>query len=168
METFFIAFRKYVRETDYLEKNMADQNQTVYIQKEQGPGCLIRGLYFLVVGMWLGAIWMLVAWFFNVTIIGLPVGLAMLNTLPQVMTLRPRRVQTTVTTVNGQTVVHQGNVKQHPFILRALYFLLVGLWLSLVWLIVAWVIAGFTLGLGLPIAFWMFDRVPAITTLARN
>ena len=39
---------------------------------------------------------------------------------------------------------------------------------GLVWLIVAWVIAGFTLGLGLPIAFWMFDRVPAITTLARN
>jgi uncharacterized membrane protein YccF (DUF307 family) len=147
---------------------MAGQNQTVYVQNEKGPGCLIRGLYFLFVGMWLGAIWMLVAWFLNITIIGLPLGLAMLNSLPQVMTLRPRRVQTTVTNVNGQTVVSQGTVRQRPFLVRALYFLLIGFWLSLVWLIVAWVIGGFTLGLGLPIAFWMFDRVPAITTLARN
>jgi uncharacterized membrane protein YccF (DUF307 family) len=146
---------------------MTDQNKTVYVQKEQGPGCLIRGLYFLFIGLWLGAIWMLAAWFFNITIIGLPIGLSMLNSLPQVMTLRPRRVQTTVTTVNGKTVIDQGNVRQRPFLLRALYFILVGFWLSLVWLIIAWVIAGFTLGLGLPVAFWMFDRVPAITTLAR-
>jgi uncharacterized membrane protein YccF (DUF307 family) len=69
--------------------------------------------------------------------------------------------------VNGKTVIDQGNVRQRPFLLRALYFILVGFWLSLVWLIIAWVIAGFTLGLGLPVAFWMFDRVPAITTLAR-
>jgi uncharacterized membrane protein YccF (DUF307 family) len=146
---------------------MSNQNATT-ISTERGPGCLIRGLYFLLVGIWLGAIWMLVAWFLNVTIIGLPFGLAMLNSIPQVMTLRPRRVQTTVTNINGQTVIRQDNVRQRPFIIRALYFLLVGFWLSLVWLILAWVIAGFTLGLGLPIAFWMFDRVPAITTLARN
>jgi uncharacterized membrane protein YccF (DUF307 family) len=146
---------------------MSTPNKTVYVQTEQGPGCLIRGLYFLFVGIWLGAIWMLVAWFLNITIIGLPFGLSMLNSLPQVMTLRPRRVQTTVSVVNGTTVVNRGNVRQRPFLLRALYFILIGFWLSLVWLIIAWVIAGVTLGLGLPIAFWMFDRVPAITTLAR-
>jgi uncharacterized membrane protein YccF (DUF307 family) len=147
---------------------MTDQNKTVYIKSEEGPGCLIRGLYFLFIGLWLGAIWMFVAWFFNITIIGLPVGLSMLNTLPQVMTLRPRRVQTTVSVVNGATVVRQGTIAQHPFLLRALYFIVIGFWFSLVWLIIAWIISGFTLGLGLPIAFWMFDRVPAVTTLARG
>lgn len=147
---------------------MSNPNNTTYVSSPQGPGCLIRGLYFLFVGIWLGAIWMFATWFLNITIIGLPIGLAMLNSLPQVMTLRPRRVQTTVTTVNGRTVVDQGNVRQRPFLLRALYFILVGFWFSLVWLIIAWVIAGFSLGLGLPIAFWMFDRVPAVTTLARN
>lgn len=147
---------------------MTDQNKTVTIKSEEGPGCLIRGLYFLFIGLWLGAIWVFVAWFFNITIIGLPVGLAMLNSIPQVMTLRPRRVQTTVSVVNGSTIVKKGTIAQHPFLLRALYFILIGFWFSLVWLIIAWVISGFTFGLGLPIAFWMFDRVPTVTTLARG
>ncbi len=146
---------------------MADQNMNVNIPSTQGPGCLVRGLYFLFVGCWLGAIWMLVAWFLNVTIIGLPLGLAMLNRLPQIMTLRPVRMQTTVTTRNGNTYVDQVPLRQRSFLGRALYFILIGWWFSLVWLIFAWLIAGITLGLGLPIAFWMFDRVPEITTLAR-
>jgi uncharacterized membrane protein YccF (DUF307 family) len=147
---------------------MSDQTKTTYVQTEKGPGCLVRGLYFLVIGMWLGAIWMVIAWFLNITIIGLPIGLAMLNRLPQIMTLKPRRVQTTVTTtVDGKTVIKEKNVHQRPFLLRALYFLLIGFWFSLIWLVIAWAIGGFSLGLGLPIAFWMFDRVPAVTTLAR-
>jgi uncharacterized membrane protein YccF (DUF307 family) len=146
---------------------MSNSNVNVNIPAAQGPGCLVRGLYFIFVGSWLGAIWMIIAWFLNVTIIGLPLGLSMLNRIPQVMTLRPVRVQTTVTTRNGQTTVQQTALRQRPFLLRALYFVLIGFWFSLVWMIIAWLISGVTLGLGLPIAFWMFDRVPQITTLAR-
>ena len=146
---------------------MSDQNNTVYVPSNQGPGCLIRGLYFIFVGSWLGAIWMLAAWFFNITIIGLPLGLAMLNRIPQVMTLRPARVQTRVSVQNGATVINQVPLPQHSFIARALYFILIGWWFSLIWMLVAWAVAGITLGLGLPIAFWMFDRVPQLTTLAR-
>jgi uncharacterized membrane protein YccF (DUF307 family) len=148
--------------------NMSAQNQTVTVSSTKGPGCLVRGLYFLFIGLWLGLVLSFVAWVLNITIIGLPLGLAILNRLPQLMTLRPPRVQTTVTVdANGNPIVHQGGVKQRPFLLRALYFLLIGFWFSLVWLIIAWVIAGLTFGLGLPIAFWMFDRVPQVTTLAR-
>ena len=146
---------------------MANQNVKVNIPSNQGPGCLVRGLYFLFVGSWLGAFWMLAAWLFNVTIIGLPVGLAMLNRIPQIMTLRPSRVQTTVTVRNGAPVVNQTPLRQHSFFLRALYFICIGFWFSLVWMISAWLIAGITLGLGLPAAFWMFDRVPQVTTLTR-
>ena len=58
---------------------MSTQNGTVNITSTQGPGYLVRGLYFIFVGSWLGAIWMLIAWILNITIIGLPLGLAMLN-----------------------------------------------------------------------------------------
>lgn len=146
---------------------MSNQNMTVNIPSNPGPGCLVRGLYFLFVGSWLGAIWMIMAWVFNVTTIGLPLGLAMLNRLPQIMTLRPQRTQTTVSVHNGTAVVHQTPLRQHFFLGRALYFVLIGWWFSLLWLICAWAIACITLGLGLPVAFWMFDRVPEVTTLAR-
>jgi uncharacterized membrane protein YccF (DUF307 family) len=144
-------------------------NQSVPVQvSNPGPGCLVRGLYFIFVGSWLGLIWILAAWFFNLTILGLPLGLAMINRIPQVMTLRPVRVQTLVEVQNGAPVVHQTPLKQAPFLLRALYFIVIGFWLSLVWMLLAWIFTGLTLGLGLPLAFWMFDRVPAITTLARS
>ena len=144
-------------------------NQSVPVQvSNSGPGCLVRGLYFIFVGSWLGLIWILAAWFFNLTILGLPLGLAMINRIPQVMTLRPVRVQTLVEVQNGAPVVHQTPLKQAPFLLRALYFIVIGFWLSLVWMLLAWIFTGLTLGLGLPLAFWMFDRVPAITTLARS
>ncbi len=132
-----------------------------------GPGCLVRGLYFIFVGSWLGLIWVLLAWFFNLTIIGLPLGLAMINRIPQIMTLRPVRTQTTVEVQNGAPVVKQIYLKQPPFILRAFYFILIGFWFSLIWMVLAWIFTAFTLGFGLPLAFWMFDRTPCVTTLAR-
>ena len=63
-------------------------SRTVVIERG-GPGCLLRALWFIFVGGWLALAWIAVAWIFNITIIGLPVGLAMLNRVPQVMTLSP-------------------------------------------------------------------------------
>ncbi|HWQ11796.1 MAG TPA: zinc ribbon domain-containing protein [Roseiflexaceae bacterium] len=140
----------------------------VLAQQPAGPGCLVRGLYFLFVGLWLGFLWTIVAWGLLVTVIGLPLGLLMLNRLPQVMTLKPVRTQTQVTLQGGAVVVGQGALAQQPFWLRALYFLLVGWWLSGLWLGLAWGLVGVSFGLGLPLAFWMFDRTPAIVTLARQ
>lgn len=100
-----------------------------------------------------------------VSIIGLPLGLILLNRLPQMMTLRPNPANAQMVVLsNGQVVVGQGRPQQ-AFIIRAIYFILVGWWLSGIWLATAWAIAGFSFGLGLPISFWMFNRVPAITTL---
>lgn len=147
-------------------EKMSNQSKPV-IMENPGPGCLVRGLYFIFIGLWLGLIWVLAAWFFNLTIIGLPIGLAMINRIPQIMTLRPVRVQTTVEIRDGAPVVRQAPLKQHPFLLRALYFIVIGFWFSLVWTLLAWLLTGLTLGFGLPLAFWMFDRVPAVTTLAR-
>lgn len=140
----------------------------VLAQQAAGPGCLVRTLYFCFVGLWLGALWTGVAWFLLVTVIGLPFGLLMLNRIPQVMTLKPVRIQTQVTSSGGVVMVSQNRVAQHAFWLRTLYFVAVGWWLSGLWLGFAWGLIGVTFGLGLPIAFWMFNRTPAIVTLARQ
>ncbi|WP_240695739.1 hypothetical protein [Candidatus Chloroploca sp. Khr17] len=140
----------------------------ILAQNAAGPGCLVRALYFCFIGLWLGFFWTGIAWLLLVSIIGLPLGLLMLNRIPQVMTLKPVRTVMQVVSDGGVTVVSQGRVAQHPFWLRAIYFIAVGWWFSAFWLSVAWGLIGITLGLGLPIAFWMFDRTPAIVTLDRS
>lgn len=142
-------------------------SQPVVTPVNRGPGCLIRILYFIFVGLWLGGIVTVAAWVLNITIIGMPLGLWLLNRLPQIMTLKPAPRQASVTVENGRVVYQEKDLPPRPFLLRALYFILIGWWFSALWLTLAWLLTGISLGLGLPLAFWMFDQVPAITTLAR-
>jgi len=140
----------------------------IVTQQTNNPGCLVRALYFCVIGLWLGMFWTGIAWLLLVSIIGLPLGIWMLNRIPQIMTLRPVRTQTQVMSIGNVMVAQQGEYAQYPFWLRAVYFVVVGWWLSFLWLLAAWALVGVSFGLGLPLAFWMFDRVPAIVTLARS
>jgi uncharacterized membrane protein YccF (DUF307 family) len=48
---------------------------------------LIRLLYFVVIGWWLSLLWMIASYFLMVTIIGIPLGLMMVNRLPYVFSL---------------------------------------------------------------------------------
>ena len=139
---------------------------TVRIEQEKGPGWLVRALYFVFVGLWLGGVWTAVAWVLVVTIIGLPLGLLMLNRLPQVMTLKSIRSNRYLVQVDGRWIARTVTKDQPLWLVRAIYFILIGWWFSALWLGAAWAISGITLGLGLPLAFWMFDRVPAVTTLS--
>ena len=135
---------------------------TTIFAQDRGPGCLIRVLYFIIFGIWFNGIWAAIAWFLCVTIIGLPLGLWMLNRLPQVTTLQPQR-NDLVITATGHTYTRE--IPQVFWPIRALYFLLVGWWFSAIWLAVAWALC--TVIIGLPFGFWMFNRVPAVVTLAR-
>lgn len=136
---------------------------TTVIREERGVNLLLRAIYFIVFGLWFSAIWASVAWVLCVTVIGLPLGLWMLNRLPQVTTLRPQRADLRIT-ASGE--IYRADIRQRPFIVRALWFVLVGWWLSALWLAAAWALC--TVIIGMPLGFWMFDRVPAVVTLARN
>jgi uncharacterized membrane protein YccF (DUF307 family) len=139
------------------------QTQPVVVQRSDGANLLIRALYFVLVGWWFSAVWAVVAWVLCVTIIGLPLGLYMLNRLPQVVTLKPNRSDLVLTTT-GRVI--ERDLSQLPFLVRAVYFVLIGWWLSAVWIAIAWALNASIVGM--VIGFWMFDRVPALITLARR
>ncbi|MFM9105613.1 MAG: YccF domain-containing protein [Chloroflexota bacterium] len=136
-------------------------SQEPVLFSEGGPNLLIRVVWFLLIGWWLGGILSGVAWFLNATIIGLPIGLWIVNRLPTFITLRPQ---------DRRWVIGDGApkraVRQRPFIVRALYFLLIGWWFSGVWMAVAY--AAMLTIIGFPLAFWMYGRVGAVTTLFRS
>jgi len=137
------------------------------VAKNRNPGCLIQILWFALVGWWAGQAWIAAAYVCMVTIIGIPVGIAMLNYLPKVMALRdPSEVAVTLTYDGGRArVTRVGSAPQHWFIVRALYFVLIGWWVTGLWMEAAYALA--MTYIGLPLAFWMFDCVPGLLTLKR-
>ena len=135
---------------------------TATIVAKKNPGCLVQLVWFALVGWWLGQAWIAVAWFLAATILGMPLAVMMLNRLPEVIALRGE-TELLVQSGGGRTVVMQ--VPQVNILLRALYFLLIGWWASAVWMELAYALCMSIIGL--PIGFWMFDRVPAIVSLRR-
>jgi len=125
------------------------------------PNLLLRMIYFVLVGWWLGGLVSAFAWFLNVTIIGLPLGLWLINRLPTVITLRPQEQERRL---EGDRL--RLGKRQRPFLLRALYFLLIGWWFSGIWMGIAYALVISIIGI--PLAFWMYGRVGAVTTLFRS
>ncbi len=129
------------------------------------PPLILSIIWFLVIGWWASAIWIHVAWILNILILTMPIGLLMLNMVPRVATLREPSREYQVSTDMPGTRFRAVTIRQHTFILRAVYFLVIGWWFSLFWVYGASAIAASVIGL--PIAFWMYNRVPAVTTLRR-
>ena len=125
-------------------------------QRESGPGCL---------GWWLGGIAMILAWVLNVTIIGLPFGLAILNNIPRILTLQPPKREFLVTHSDGKTRIFESNLPQRNFFLRGLYFIFIGWWWSAIWLFIGYLLC-ITIIL-IPLSLEMFRLAPFMTTLKR-
>jgi len=114
----------------------------------------VRALWFVVVGWWLTPILVNVAWLLNVTIILIPLGIKLINLVPTALTLaEPRSLE------------DSDAAGQHSLVVRAIWFVLVGWWLSWLWANVA---AALSLTIiGIPVAIWMFNRLPYVTSLYR-
>ncbi len=140
--------------------------ERVLVREGGGLPWIVRALWFLFFGWELTGVWILVAWFLNLTIIGLPLGLWMLDRVPQVLTLKPRSGVVIAEIRDGGVWVRSGELRQRSWLVRLPYFLLVGWWLSLAWAAVAWLLCASIIGL--PVGIWMLHRLPAVTTLWRG
>jgi uncharacterized membrane protein YccF (DUF307 family) len=116
---------------------------------------LVRALWFVVVGWWATPLVINVAWFLNATIVLLPLGIKLINLVPTVLTLKEPQSLLDPETARGQ----------HSLLVRALYFVAFGWWLSWLWANVAAFFA--VTVVGLPVAYWMFNRLPFVTSLYR-
>jgi uncharacterized membrane protein YccF (DUF307 family) len=139
---------------------------TARVQQAQQFPFILRVLWFIFIGWHITLWWILIAWFLNLTIIGLPAGLWMLNRVPLVLTMRTIRGYNVATGSGDQVEWHYEDVPQHPFVVRAIYFLLVGWWFSLLYSLLAWLLCVSIIGL--PLGVWMFNRLPQVTTLMRQ
>lgn len=125
---------------------------------------LIRVIWFFIIGWELSGVWILIAWALNLTIIGLPLGLWMIDRVPQVLTLKARSGAWLVNKKNG---VSQFLPKRQPsLVVRAFYFVLIGWWFSLLWAGLAWALCATIIGL--PLGVMMLHALPTVTTLHQN
>ncbi len=115
----------------------------------------VRVLWFVLIGWWLTPVVINIAWLLNATVILLPFGIALVNLVPTVLTLKEPRSLGESTAAHGQ----------RSLLVRAVYFVLIGWWLSWLWANIAVVLA--VTIVGLPVAIWMLNRLPAVVSLYR-
>jgi uncharacterized membrane protein YccF (DUF307 family) len=137
-----------------------------YVRQEPSVPFILRVLWFFLIGWHVTLYWIVAAWVLNLTIIGMPLGLWMLNRVPLVLTLRPP-IGYTVAQVRDSQIVewHRQGKPQVFFLIRLIYFLLIGWWFSLIWSLLAWLLCVSIIGL--PFGVLMFNRLPGVTTLMR-
>ncbi|AWB26752.1 hypothetical protein [Halococcoides cellulosivorans] len=114
---------------------------------------IVRLVWFLVVGWWATGVLTTLAWLASITIVGLPLGIKLINLVPRVVSLK-RRAE-----IDGE------RTSQHGLFVRAVWFVAIGWWASGLWLSVAYAFAVSVIGL--PVAIWMYDRVPWVLSLYR-
>ena len=161
----------------YSQQSMPMMQQNIYMQpaapnvvqvniNQKQPGFLMRALYFIFIGWWAGFWWLQFGYLLCLLVVTLPLGLVMLNRLPQVLTLRPNNQQVNVTVVGNVTTINVGGVQQQSFLIRALYYVFIGFWLGYIWASVGYSLC-LTI-LGMPLGLIMLNRLPMVLTLRRN
>ena len=97
------------------------------IETSNGPNLVVRALWYLLVGWWLTAFAMALAWIATIVIVGLPLTFWLVNRIPTFLTLRPRRQRFIATTdASGVTRYEKLSTEQSGLLVRAAWFIFVG------------------------------------------
>jgi uncharacterized membrane protein YccF (DUF307 family) len=57
-------------------------NRTLTMETKSGPNIVIRAIWFLFIGWWLSGLVSAISWLAMLTIIGLPIGIYLINRIP--------------------------------------------------------------------------------------
>ncbi|MFC7075060.1 YccF domain-containing protein [Haloarcula halophila] len=116
------------------------------------PPLLVRAVWFLFVGWWLTGLWLAAAWLLNLTLVGIPLGIALINRVPLVVSLKRR-----------DPPVAERTTESYSWPVRAVWFVCIGWWASALWTAAAYAV---TLTIvGIPVAVWMHARLPFVVSL---
>lgn len=149
----------------------------VNVNAQQGANGCVRAIYFVFIGWWVGFWCLEIGFLLCMLIVTLPLGLMILNRLPQIMTLKPstKTVQTNVNVTSAMAVggvtnavnvnVSVTGVQQRPLLLRAIYYIFVGWWVGYLWASLAYFFC-LTI-LGLPLGIMMLNQLPVVLTLRK-
>jgi uncharacterized membrane protein YccF (DUF307 family) len=130
-------------------------------------GLFVRALYYVFIGWWLSGVLMFAAGVCIASVVLLPAGLALVNRLPQVMTLRPRStVLNAAMLADGSMQYTVGSAEQRSMLVRTIYFCCVGWWAGMFVMLAAWLLS--VLIVTMPLGLMLLNRVPAAVTLRRN
>ncbi len=142
-------------------------NPPVILETSSGPNVVFRALWYLLVGWWLTAILMTVAWVAAIVIVGLPLTFWLVNRIPTALTLRPRRKHfLAVTDTAGITRYTKLSTPQSGLLVRSAWFIFVGWWASFFWMVGAYF---FLLTIiGIPLGLMMINRLPFVFSLHRG
>lgn len=137
------------------------------VELKTGPPIVVRVIWYVFIGWWLTGLVMALAWFAAVIIVGLPLTFYLVNRIPTVLTLRPRREQyVAYTGTDGITRYQHLETEQVEPLVRAVYFLVIGWWAALFWGIASYV---FMLTIvGIPMGLMMVNRLPFVFSLHRG
>lgn len=125
---------------------------------DSSPSLVVRAIWFVAVGWWLTGVILTVAWILNLTVVGLPLGIKLINKVPKALTLKEPD------TSDVDTVEIGGSSSGSPNLLvRGAYFVLVGWWASGIWTALAYVLCVSVIGL--PFGIKMFNYLPKVVSL---
>lgn len=135
-------------------------------EAKRGPGLLVRALWFVFIGWWLTAITSAVAWVAMITILGLPLGIWLINRIPTVLTLRPRTETYTRWSDGTRAGISQSvAITQQPWWIRGLWFIVVGWWASALVMTIGFFLI--VIIITIPIGLMLYNRVPFVASLYR-
>lgn len=125
---------------------------------EDSPSLIIRAIWFVAVGWWLTGFILSVAWAVSLTVVGLPIGVKLINKVPKALTLKESAGDDV-----DRVEIGGGSGSSPGMLVRGVYFVLVGWWASLLWTALAYFLCVSVVGL--PIGIKMFNTLPKVLSL---
>lgn len=138
------------------------QQNVVIIQKDSGHPIILRFIWMIFIGWWLSAVFYITGAFLTLLIVTAPLGMLVMQKLGWAFSLYSESSDPTIIQAGNTTIIMEA--QQTSFIIRFIYFIVIGWWVGFIAMIVAWLLG--VIIVGLPLSIMIMNRMGKIMTLA--